>query len=290
MREKEPKDCNTLKELFELWQAEHIKEVDDLIQKISNSKKEVDWCEREIFIKEHYRKRENTISSQYVQFFNNRNCEKCSRNKGILGGGEKAWEYVLKNAFNMDGCTGTFDVGEGFEYIFLLKEANDSKKTCIEDYPKFELKEERVNMWIQDWVNSNSEDKRKFSMLNKINEALKYLGTKKKEIDFTKTAAYMNVNKRGGTFTTTGYDESAVIHYAKKYKEYIWKEIQLLAKERKNVTVFVCGGKKYFQRLMGALEINEEQRDKVKVEFINIPHPSGRSSISKMIESMKVIQ
>lgn len=290
-----PEECNNLKELFESWQAAHIKEVDRLSDEIS--KRAVDSCDSEIFIKEYYKKRENTISSQFVQFFSKGDCKKCEKNRGILSQGDIPWEYVLKNAFNMDGCVGTFDVGEGFEYIFLLKEANDSKKTCIEDYPKFELREENVNMWVQDWL--NPEKKEKAKMLEKINKALKEFIKEERETgyDFTQKVAYMNVNKRGGTFITTGYDESAVIHYAERYREYMLREIQLLAKARENVTVFVCGGKGYFKKLMNALEIMEHgskryeiQLSKTKVVFINVPHPSGRVSIETMVKKMNGVQ
>lgn len=77
----------------------------------------------------------------------------------------------------------------------------------------------------------------------------------------------MNVNKRGGTFSTKGYDENAVINYAKEYREYILKEIELLTNQREKVTVFVCGGKGYFERLMKALgiEANEFKNMKFKV-------------------------
>ena len=104
----------------------------------------------------------------------------------------------------------------------------------------------------------------------------------------------MNVNKRGGTFSTKGYDENAVINYAKEYREYILKEIELLTNQREKVTVFVCGGKGYFERLMKALGIEanefkkyEIQSDNTKVVFVNIAHPSGWISADKLANSMK---
>ena len=81
---------------------------------------------------------------------------------------ETSWEYVLKNAFNLDGCVGTFDVGEGFEYIFLLKEANDSAKTCIKNYfPGFELNPKNVNTWLLDWLDPEKNNKPKNVNKNK---------------------------------------------------------------------------------------------------------------------------
>lgn len=289
---KELIECNTLEELFESWQAKQVEEVNKLSDEIQGSSEKI--CTSETFIKEHYKKKGNTISSQFVQFFDKDNCANCNRNKNLLRDEETSWEYVLKNTFNMDGCVGTFDVGNGFEYIFLLKESNDSKKTCIENYPKFELNPQNVNQWLQDWLNPKKKNNAK--MLTKINNALKeYLGLGTEEqFIFTSKAAYMNVNKRGGTFSTKGYDESAVIHYAKEYREYILKEIELLAKQREKVTVFVCGGKYYFEKLMKALDMKENELKKYEIQsgntkavFLNIPHPSGRIAAEKLAESMK---
>lgn len=145
-----------------------------------------------------------------------------------------------------------------------------------------------------DWLDSEKNNKPK--MLTKINNAMKqYFGLEEKEeFIFTSKAAYMNVNKRGGTFSTKGYDENAVINYAKEYREYILKEIELLTNQREKVTVFVCGGKGYFERLMKALGIEanefkkyEIQSDNTKVVFVNIAHPSGWISADKLANSMK---
>ena len=114
---KELTECSTLEELFETWQAKQVEEVNKLSEAIHNSPEKI--CVSEIFIKEHYKKKGNTISSHFIQFFDKDNCKNCSENKDFLSEEETSWEYVLKNAFNLDGCVGTFDVGEGFEYIFL---------------------------------------------------------------------------------------------------------------------------------------------------------------------------
>ena len=75
---------------------------------------------------------------------------------------------------------------------------------------------------------------------------------------------------------------------------YILKEIELLTNQREKVTVFVCGGKGYFERLMKALGIEanefkkyEIQSDNTKVVFVNIAHPSGWISADKLANSMK---
>lgn len=290
---KELTECNTLEELFESWQAKQVEEVNKLSEAIHNSPEKI--CASEIFRKNHYKEEGNTISSHFIQFFDKDNCRNCNENKDFLSEEETSWEYVLKNAFNMDGCVGTFDVGEGFEYIFLLKEANDSEKTCIKNYYSgVGLNSQNVNTWLLDWL--DPEKKNKPKMLTKINNAMKqYLGLEEKEeFIFTSKAAYMNINKRGGTSSTKGYDESAVINYAKEYREYILKEIKLLANQRGEVTVFVCGGKGYFRKLMEAINIKENEFKKYempsnnrKVVFVNIDHPSGWISAKELAERMK---
>ena len=296
-------NCENLEELFRSWQKEQEEEIDEIGRYINE--KLGASCIGEMFVKEYYKKKErkNTISSQFVPFFNKLDCLHCSRNKGELSSSDEAWKYVLKNAFNMDGCVGTLEVKSGFEYIFLLKEANDSKKSCIEDYPKFEeiikcgMNDDKyananVNRWILDWMNNNVNA----VMLEKIRKAFSvfYEEDISKEKLF-ELSAYMNINKRGGTFVTLGYDENAVINYANRYKEYILREIQLLSKEKKEVHVFVCGGKKYFEKLMDAIEIKknelnryELQFEKTRITFVSIPHPSGRVTIDTLAKRMKV--
>lgn len=189
---------------------------------------------------------------------------------------EKLWKHVLKNAFNMDGCVGQFTAkNTGYEYIFLLKEANDSGKLCVKDYPIFSCKETNVNAWLQDWKNEEVDA----SMLENLKEALNiYCGQKEVSMsaeEFINKVAYMNVNKRGGTVQTVGFDTTAVINYAKRYREFILKEISILAGENKEATVFVAGKRdSYFLRLMETLGIqnNEVEIDDKKVKFINITH------------------
>ena len=125
-------------------------------------------------------------------------------------------------------------------------------------------------------------------MLIKLNKAFKiFINEKHSDIvcqDFTQYMAYMNVNKRGGTSTASGKDEAAVINYAKRYKDFILREIEILSSNREGVSVFVCGSKSYFTRLMGAL-FGEKVKIQCKnaiaqpdcyhnLSFIQIPHPS----------------
>ena len=125
-----------LESLFKLWREAHADEVEEIDVKINKARvnEECDGCvfEHKLYqgkIKDY----ENTISSHFVQFFYKGNCIKCNKGKQINK--MEAWKYALSNAFNMDGCYGEFEPPKnGFKYICLLKEANDSEKVCVENY------------------------------------------------------------------------------------------------------------------------------------------------------------
>ena len=53
--EKKELDCDTLEELFKLWQAKQVEEVNILSNEICESSEKM--CTSEIFIKEHYKKK-----------------------------------------------------------------------------------------------------------------------------------------------------------------------------------------------------------------------------------------
>lgn len=281
--EKSLNEVRDLKSLFKIWKEVQDMEIDEIEEKLKDPKR----SEGDVFEHDLYKRRgknnENTISSHFVQFFY-KNCSKnCSEIFDKIRE-KKPWKYVLKNAFNMDGCVGTFQIPDkGYKYIFLLKEANDSKKTCVKNYLTFLLEDENVNKWVKEWKDGNESA----LMLDNLCGAMGlYLGNESmSKEEFIDTVAYMNINKRGGTVQTAGYDRSAVINYAKKYKKFILKQICLLAGEEQKVTVFVAGkSKDYFPRLMEALGAQEEvnkksyfidTRDAGKIiYFINITHPS----------------
>ena len=282
--EKKVNEKEDLKALFDLWKKAHAAEVGEIKKKIKENNHEE--CDGRVFQEKIYK--DCTVSSHFVRFFYMEKCKECAEIQE-----QTVWEYVLKTAFNEDGCVGNYDVPEnGYKYIVLLKESNDSKKACIKDYiPK--MKKECVNEWIEDW----KEGRVSAPMLTKINNEFNIFFKKKHKLkceDFTKEMAYINVNKRGGTERTQGRDRNAVINYANKYKKFILKEIDILSKENPSVTVFVCGlGKNYFPPLIRSLtglsekeiddnctnyEYVEESRQK-KIQFVNIPHPS--SSVKK---------
>lgn len=188
--------------------------------------------------------------------------------------------HVLKNAFKPDGCVGTFQIPEqGHRYIFLLKEANDSKGegSRPEDYPDDVLTEGKVNVWLQDWMAGKPGKYRLLNNLLKVMPVLTEEEIISKE-EFVNIAAYMNVNKRGGTKSTAGRDETSVINYAEKYRKFILKEICLLAGKQPQVTVFAGGSEKYFEKLMNALDpLDYTDADSSKrIKFVHITHPSAR--------------
>ena len=272
--EKQISQKTDLKELFDLWRNAHASEVDEIKEQMK-AKASINEDDKKIFETELYHsksringiKHKNTISSHFVQFFD----RECSCN-------EPAWEYVLKHAFNMDGGYGTFQPKkDGYKYICLLKEANDSKKVCVRNY-KPDIRAKKINEWVM-------KERESQSLLIALDEAFKIFYKSKKDSecqDFTEEMAYMNINKRGGTSSTKVVDETAVINYAEKYKEFILKEIEILSRNSEEVRVFVCGSKSYFTRLMGAMFGKEErkkaQKDAVlphnNITFIQISHPS----------------
>lgn len=281
----ELKKVRDLRKLFEFWREAHAVEVEESVKQELKDQN-VNKVEFEKVV---YQKRKNTFSSHFSQFFEGNKCDECVSDE--LGDNAKSkWEIALGNAFNADGTYGNYNVKNGgYKYICLLKEANDSKKTCVKkDYLFYD---EKVNKWIMEETNSQEgcvcQKRYNAYMLDKLNQAFATFMKSVNEVecdDFKNEMAFMNVNKRGGTSTTAGRDETAVINYAGKYREFILKEIDILRKHSDNdVTIFVCGDEKYFKRLMIALF--PEQKEKIKnnennvyskgnIKFIKISHPS----------------
>lgn len=258
-----------LESLFELWRKAHGVEIDENFGQQNISK--------EKFEKDIYNKKGNTISSHFTQFFE-KECSKCQKARNIE---KNVWEIALKKAFNMDGTYENFKIKEGgYRYICLLKEANDSKKMCVNDY-LFETN--IVNEWVVEDSKETCGRKYRSHMLDKLNTAFAlYSNQKQENFDFRSEMAFMNINKRGGTSTTAGRDETAVVNYAKEYRKFILKEIDIL-REHNDVTIFVCGSESYFKRLMIALFPEEKEKIKNhkeniylkgKIKFIKISHPS----------------
>lgn len=289
--EKRIEKIKSIESLFKLWREAHEAEV-HMIKEIMDKEREGNerdgitfehrlYPEKLKFVKEY----ENTISSQFVQFFHKEGCSQCK--SGELIEGKKAWEFVLANAFNMDGCFGSYRPNQesGYEFICLLKEANDSKKVCVKDYI-FESEPQYVNEWIV-------KEKNVAPMLNKLNKAFENVIEEKQYTHFSDYMAYMNINKRGGTLTTAGKDAKAVVSYAKKYRQFIMKEIDILSGNKEKVIVFICGKgkvnkKEYFEAIVRALVDEKKSEKKIssphiydytqkrkKVIFVNITHPSA---------------
>ena len=178
---------------------------------------------------------------------------------------------------------------------------------CLSVYKNY--KEEALpNQWLLDWkewiLKREEEKKSNYKMLNKLNKAFEILLEKQPEQQqfFFEEMAYMNVNKRGGASTTESNDQEAVIQYAKKYRDFILKEIDLLSPSSKDeeVTVFICGRRdNYFERLLKELcgESIKIQGDMSrytdisngrKIKFVNLTHPSGRISAGNLAKEMSV--
>lgn len=265
--------CKDLRELFRCWHEEHEADAELLCLQVNNL----------------YERGQGRPS--------NRRLNKLLRDFGIprcfsrfMGNAPETevWEYVLKNAFNMDGSKKKYERCEqGYKYIFLFKEANDSEKKEVSNYPNFEieLKNGNVNPWIYNWPDR----KYRSGISRKLPEVFeKYSGisVSEKQGDFLNYAGYMNVNKRGGG---SHADERAILNYAKYYKNYILREIELLGENQKQVKIFVCGGKYYFDNLIRNLGLTSDDSKKINAKycFINITHPSAPISYENLVEEME---
>lgn len=273
--------CQDLQGLFTCWQEEHKRDIDRLCTGI----KELDKKEKCCF-----------SSNKFESFLESYGIPAGFSNFFRKNDGEEKWKYVLENAFNLDGGKRKFEppVGGGYKYIFLFKEANDSEKINSNDknkYPVFEneLKKGNVNPWIYDW----SEKKSKSGISSKLPKAFeKYCGIiiSVEPGGFLEHAGYMNINKRGGESRA---DEKAILNYAKYYRNYILREIELLGGSQEQIKIFVCGSKDYFRKLMKnlGLKLNDtEKDDKAKYCFINITHPSAAISYENLVKQMKLEQ
>lgn len=298
IKEMKIEEVEDLRTLFKLWRDAHAIEVEESVkQKLKDED-----ITKEKFEEMVYKKRKNTISSHFAKFFERSKCDECI-NDELKTNARAIWEIALGNAFNADGTYGNYNVKNGgYQYICLLKEANDSKKICVmKDYLS---NDEQVNKWIVEETNSKEaclcQKKYNSYMLDKLNRAFVefFCGGKEAECDdFKNEMAFMNVNKRGGTSTTAGRDETAVINYAEKYRKFILREINILSTGRNDAQVFVCGDKNYFLRLMGALFPEEKKKIKnadsqvyvgENIKFINIPHPSNwKVTAGELVEKMR---
>lgn len=275
--------------LFELWREAHETEVRGITQYFLDCKSENGkwWFDE----KYHKNKLDQkcTISSHFSHFFDTVRCQ-CDTGEY---GKQSAWQYVLANAFNPDGPVGKLKKdGYNYKYIVLLKEANDSSKVCVGNYSQ---EQNVANEWISKW----QKKEKKVPMLEILKNSFA-----KREINFPKEVAYMNINKRGGTSSTAGWDATAVINYAKKYGEFILKEIDLLTEGQQEVTVFICGknASKVYGEKGNYAKIIEETLKEVqnvaipkgkKVNFVRITHPSppgiknNESGYEKLAKEMK---
>lgn len=275
------KESTELKELFSIWQEKQKEDVDKNLENVELDKKQEKKLKRTL--------RDAGISSHFIELL-------AQEDSSLAYSAEskERWKNVLKNAFNMDGCMSGFKMPkDGYEYIFLFKEANDSAKKSMDchSYPIFNqeyLDKGNVNPWISEW----KENKSRSGISNKLPKALAlYLklskDSQKVKDNFLEYAAFMNVNKRGGNSCTNHSDESAVLNYAERYREYILKEIELLAGSQKRVKIFVCGGKAYFDKLTKCL-VSEGKLKNEKFCFVHINHPSyWRVSAESLADQMK---
>lgn len=280
--ESELKESTELKKLFALWQEKQKEDIDRNLKNVELDKRQLKKLKCTL--------RDMGISSHFVELLDQE--QDCL----LINSAEMKdrWKNVLKNAFNMDGCMPGFKMPkDGYEYIFLFKEANDSAKKSMnyDTYPIFNqeyLDKGNVNPWIAGWKDNKSRS----GISNKLPKALALYSeslkdSQKVKNNFLKYAAYMNVNKRGGNSCTNHSDQKALLNYARYYREYILREIEILTGPQKQVKIFVCGSKTYFDELIKCLRPEENLKGE-KFCFIHINHPSYRRiSAEKLAEQMK---
>lgn len=140
--------CKNLKDLFIEWHERHEEDVNELRIEVNKLKEREYSCPSPRKLTKLLK--EFGIPGCFSEWFI----------KDVdMGNVPKAenWEYVLKNAFNLDGGKKNFEPEPGdYQNIFLFKEANDSDKISSnskDSYPCFasELEKGNVNPWIYEW-------------------------------------------------------------------------------------------------------------------------------------------
>lgn len=199
--ESELKESTELKKLFALWQEKQKEDIDRNLKNVELDKRQLKKLKCTL--------RDMGISSHFVELLDQE--QDCLLTNSAEM--KDRWKNVLKNAFNMDGCMPGFKMPkDGYEYIFLFKEANDSAKKSMnyDTYPIFNqeyLDKRNVNPWIAGWKDNKSRS----GISNKLPKALALYSeslkdSQKVKNNFLKYAAYMNVNKRGGNSCTNHSD------------------------------------------------------------------------------------
>lgn len=186
--------------------------------------------------------------------------------------------------------------------LYLLREANGNFSRPGDKGKKVD----DGNFWFKDCIESLKTNNRIFKRIvdmQRVIQKEEYL----KDIadqDFLEQVAYMNINKRGGGATV---DWKVFNEYAKKYREYIKREICIIKPD-----VIVCCGTYWtlvdiicelykpnnnVQWKSGTdkdfcydnAKIKDDQGNECYVKILNMYHPSARMSDDRYIDRFKSI-
>lgn len=142
------------------------------------------------------------------------------------------------------------DNTENIEVLFILKESNEQK--AIKDKKYFDNKD----FWIKENINSGKNIPRRMRRV-----ATEWIGNGITEENWTRKAAVMNLNKRGG-YRFCNQDQ--LLNYARIYRDFILRQIKII---NPKVIVFMCGA-------ANEKIINELKPDVQKIFYCY--HPSYR--------------
>ena len=163
---------------------------------------------------------------------------------------EDGHEFFCKDGFIKQD---TFEKQEK-KVLFIAKESNVSKGT------------DKDFFWLQSVVHGDSVPKILSRRILIMTNALfgNDFDTVKKDRDgynILEKIAYMNINKRGGGSRSK---DSEIEEYAKTYKEYIEKEIEII-----NPDLIVCGSNLVYRIVGGIVE-----RKNDRPVLVEVYHPS----------------
>lgn len=170
-----------------------------------------------------------------------------------------------KKSFTRDGIVDEKAWKSGKRILFILKEANLGYQLAKAKEDK-SLIGDGGGFWFQNHVIEN--EKKKIDWRRGIFRRLKKIGIKHAKNDnfSLRTAAYMNINKRGGL----SYAREDIINsYYDEYKDNILEEIRIIEPK---IIAICCGEQDYAKKLKEAIE--KEWGENIKVELYH--HPAMR--------------
>ena len=163
--------------------------------------------------------------------------------------------------------------------LFILKEANVVYDRQIDETGKYTVYRSSLE-WIHEEI-SRGVSHKILVTLDMMNTAIrKLLFNEDKVVSNLNQIAYMNINKRGGNSTTK---INTLREYAKKYKSFIRRQIEILAPD-----YVVCCGSDCFNCISEVMGFKYKSKEDYFMSsgmlFIEAMHPSSRKSRNEITE------